>query len=88
MQNIAKFKKLQEFAVKIIETILFSGVMPGNPSERLEKLRWPVMIAKLRKGEEYSNLKTIANFNKIQDIKIFKNNPLSQETIQYPYFKL
>ena len=47
------------------------------------------MIAKLRKGQKNSkNLKTIANFNKIQDKKIFKNILLSPETIQYPYFRL
>ena len=63
--------------------------MSGNPSERLEKHRWPVMIAKLGKGQKYSkNLKTIANFKEIQDIKIFKIIPLSQETVRFPYFKL
>ena len=40
--------------------------MSSNPSARLEKLRWPVMIVKLRKGQKHSKiLKTIANFNKI-----------------------
>ena len=40
--------------------------MSSNPSARLEKLRWPVMIVKLRKGQKHSKiLKTIANFNKM-----------------------
>ena len=39
--------------------------MSANLSARLEKLRWPVTIIKLRKGQKYSKiLKTIANFNK------------------------
>ena len=40
--------------------------MSSNPSARLEKLRWPEMIVKLRKGQKHSKiLKTVANFNKI-----------------------
>ena len=41
-----------------------SGYLSCNP--RLKKLRWPVRIVKLRKGQKYSKiLKTIANFMKI-----------------------
>ena len=40
--------------------------MSNNPSARLEKLHWPVMIVKRRKGQKYSEiLKTIAIFIKI-----------------------
>ena len=51
------------------------------------------MIVNLRKGQKYSKiLKIVEKFNKIllklQDIKIFKPISLSQETIQYHYFKL
>ena len=64
MQNLKE--KLPDFAVKPSKLFFVSGVMSGNPSARLEKLRWPVMIVKLRKGQKYSKiLKTVANFNKI-----------------------
>ena len=53
--------------------------MSSNLSARLEKLRWPVMIVKLRKGQKHS---------KSKNIKILKTISLSEETIQYPYFKL
>ena len=45
------------------------------------------MIAKLRKGQNYSEIsKTIAkNLAKILDIKIFKTISLSEDIIQYPY---
>ena len=63
MQNL---EKLPDFAVKMFKTIFVSRVMSSNPSARIEKLRWPVLIVKLRKGQKYSNiLKTIANFNKV-----------------------
>ena len=60
-----------------------------NPSAR-RKILWPLMIVKLRKGQNYSKIsKTIAkNVAKNQDIKIFKANSLSQDTIQYPYSQL
>ena len=74
MQNLKE--KLPDFSVKMFETILVSGVMSINPSARLEKLRWPVMIVKLRKGQKYSKiLKTIAKFNKILlKFKILKSS--------------
>ena len=55
-----------------------------------EKLRWPLMIVKLRKGQNYSKIsKTIAkNLAKIRDIKIFKTISLSEDTNQYPYTQL
>ena len=92
MQNIENFfKKLPDFAVKMFRTIFVSGVKSSNPSARPEKLCWPVMIVELRKGQKCLILKTIANYNKIlpkNDIKVFKINLLSQETIHYSYFKL
>ena len=50
--------------------------MSVSPSARLEKLRWPEMIVKLRKEQKYSEiLKQIVNFNKIlQELNILKNS--------------
>ena len=63
LQNL---KKLPDFRVKIFKT--------SNPSARLEKLHWPVMIVKLRKGQIYSKtLKTIANFKTLLKFKILKS---------------
>ena len=88
MQNL---KKLPDFALKRFKTTFFSGVTSSNPSARLEKLRWPVMIGKFR-GQKYSKNFKIADFNKnlakIQYSKIFKTILLSQKTIHYSYFKL
>ena len=53
--------------------------MSINPYARLEKVRWPVEIVEQEKD------KILLNFN---NIKIFKTMSLSEETIQYPYFKL
>ena len=46
--------------------------MSSNQSAGLEKLRWPEIIVKLRKGQKYSKnfLITIANVNK--NLQIFK----------------
>ena len=68
LQSIAKFKrKASRFRSENVQNYSFvSGVMLSNPSARLEKLRWPVMIVKLRKGHKYSKiLKRVKNFNKI-----------------------
>ena len=50
------------------------------------------MIVKLRKDKNTQNFennrKFPQNLDKIQIIKIFPTISLSQETIQYPYFKL
>ena len=66
--------------------------MSSNPSARIEKLCWPVMIAKLKNKDKilkhFENNRKIKNLAKIQVIKIFKTTSLSQETFQYPYFKL
>ena len=50
--------------------------MSSNPPSGLEKLRWPVVIVKIRKGQKYSKiLKTTANFNKIlQKFNILKSS--------------
>ena len=77
MQNIAKFKRASRFCSENIQNYFFvSGVMSSNPSAGLEKLRWPVMIVKLRKGQKHSKtLKTIANLNKILlKFKILKSS--------------
>ena len=65
---------LPDFAVKMFKTIFVSGIMSSNPTAGLEKLRWPVMTVKLRKGQKYLKImKTIANFNKIvRKYKILK----------------
>ena len=65
LQNLKE--KFPDFAVKMCKTILFvSEVLSCNPSARLEKFCWPVMIVKLRKGRKYPKiLKTIRNFYKI-----------------------
>ena len=74
MQNIENFfKKLPDFAVKMFRIIFVSGVKSSNPSARLEKLCWPVMIVKLRKGQKCLILKTIANYNKILPKKRYQN---------------
>ena len=74
-----------------------SGVLSCNTSARFEKLRWPVMIVKLRIGEKYSknfenSRKFQQNLAKIRDIKLLHSPPkpilLSQETIQYTYIRL
>ena len=36
---------------KMFKKRFLSGFLSCNPSERLDKLRWPVMIVKLRKGQ-------------------------------------
>ena len=50
------------------------------------------MIVKLRKGKKLKNFKNNHKFQqnlaKIQDFRIFKTISLSQETIQYHFFKL
>ena len=43
-------EKFPHFAVK--KTFFVSGFLSCNPSGRLKKLRWPVMIVKLRKGQK------------------------------------
>ena len=73
---IVQLRKGQKYS-KILKTI----------TNCKKKYRWRVMIVQLTKGQKYSKiLKTITI--KIQDIKIFKTISFSQETIQYPYFKL
>ena len=48
------------------KTFFDSGLLSCNHSARLKKLRWPVMIVKLRKAQKHSKIsKTTANFNKI-----------------------
>ena len=56
-----------------------SGVLSCNTSARFEKLRWPVMIVKLRTGEKYSKnfengRKFHQNLAKIRDIKTPQNH--------------
>ena len=61
-------EKFPHFAVKKCSKPLFVSrvVLPCNPSARLKKFRWPVMIVKLRKEQKYSKiLKTIGIFNTI-----------------------
>ena len=65
--NTSKFKrKDSKFRSESSKLFFISGVISSNPSARPEKLRWPVMIVKHRKGQNYSKfLKTILNFNQI-----------------------
>ena len=72
MQNSKE--KFPHFAVKsTFKNIFVSGFFSCNPSARLQKLRWPVMIIKLRKGQKYSNIfRTIANFDKILQKVVIK----------------
>ena len=67
--------------------------MSSNPPARLEKLRGPVMIVKTQKSSKiFENFENNRKFQqtlaKNQDIKIFKTILLSQDTIQYTYFRL
>ena len=74
MQNLEE--KLPDFVpVKCSKLFFVSGVKSSNPSAILEKLRCPVMIVKLRKGQKNSqNLKTIANFKILLKFKILKSS--------------
>ena len=62
------FKKLQniENVLKKLENVQNdlsdSGVMSSNLSERLEKLRWTVMIVKLGKGQKVKNFENNCKF--------------------------
>ena len=61
--------------------------MSCKPSARPEKLRWRVMIVKLRKRQKYSKtLKKTTKSKKIlikvQDTETFKDISLTQETIE------
>ena len=48
-------EKFLHFAVeKMFKHIFVSGYLSCNP--RLKKLRWPVRIVKLRKGQKYSKI--------------------------------
>ena len=71
MQFIAKLKTKSFQILQRNSSHLFvvSGVMSSNPSARLEKLRWPEMIVKLRKGKK---IQTLQIFFKAADIKILK----------------
>ena len=73
LQNLKE--KRPDFGVKTLRVIFVSVVMSSNSIAILQKLRWPVMIVKLRKEQKYSKiLKTIANFNKIlQKFKLLKS---------------
>ena len=42
-----------------------SIVLSSNPSPRPEEFRWPVIVVKLRKGQNNKILEKIANLNKI-----------------------
>ena len=77
MQNITEVKrKATRLRCENIQTIFVSGVMSSNSrdksnsgvmssnSARVEKLRWPVMIVKLRKGQKYSKIVKTENFFK------------------------
>ena len=63
--KIANLKeKLPHFVVKMFKTIfIISGVMRSNPSARLEKLRWPVMIVELKKRTKiFKNFESNSKF--------------------------
>ena len=63
ISKLAKhFKIYKSFQIsqKCSKLFSVSGVKSSNPSARLEKLRWPVMIVKLKKGQIF---------------KKFENNP-------------
>ena len=81
-------KKSFKLRNKKIKIIFVSKVLSNNPSPRLEKFRWPVMIVKLRKGQQKLKKFENANFNKILvKFKILiRILSLSQETIRYPCF--
>ena len=47
----------------MFKTIFVSGVMRSNPYAGLQKLRWPVMIVKLRKGQKiFKNFENTRKF--------------------------
>ena len=73
MQNLEKFS---DFAVKkMFTTIFVSGVLLCNPSARLKKFRWPVMIVKSEKNKNIQKclqLQTLTKLAKTRDIKIFR----------------
>ena len=47
-----KIKKDLNSEIKKQKRFFVSKVVSSNPSPRLEKFRWPVMITKLRKGQK------------------------------------
>ena len=55
--------------------------MSSNPSARIEKLGWPVMIVKLRKGQKfYKQFQNLSkSCKKICDIYIFRTISLSND---------
>ena len=51
---------------KKFKTIFCPEVLSINPSPRLEKFCWPVIVVKLRKGQKiFKNFEKIAKFNEI-----------------------
>ena len=76
-------EKFPDFVVKTFETNFCPGFRPCNPSARLKNFCLPVMIIKIE-----NNFKSEENLATILVINIFRTISLSQETIQYPYFKL
>ena len=48
----AKIKKVLNSAIKKSKLFLVSKVLSTNPSPRLEKFRWPVVLVKLRNGQK------------------------------------
>ena len=53
MQYCKILKKLPDFAIKCYKLFFVFGIMLSNPSARLENLRWPEMIVKLRNNQKF-----------------------------------
>ena len=51
-KNMKKAKKKFELCNIKSKPFFVTKVLPSNPSPRLEKFCWPVMVVKLRKGQK------------------------------------
>ena len=61
----AKIKSFQLRNKEKQKPFFVSKVLSSNPSPRLGKFRWPVMVFKLRKRQILKKKWEIANFNKM-----------------------
>ena len=74
----AKIKQVFQLrSKKKFKTFFVSKVQSSNPSRRLEKFRWTVMVVKLRKRQKIlknfgKNCKFKQNLATIQDIDILR----------------
>ena len=55
----AKLKSFELRKKKKSKPFFVSKILSSNPSPRLEKFRWPVMVVKLRKGQTLKKLQIL-----------------------------